>query len=380
MASYLLTATALVSAAIQKSWTPVARAALASVVGGALAAAYLVPAISERGWASIGLAMSDREYIVENGWLFGHYGDPGWSRFYMMLEIHSWLAVVMFAISAAAVWLAWKRGKLATDRAWSIPLALIPVAVLLMQLPLSEPLWKWLPALRYLQFPWRWLVLMNAPLAFFFAAAVWVNPLRGRVPLVAACALLFFIVTGATSGICFQNCRNVVAAIPLVERTEGVRGKPEYAPPGIQHPLVEPDVAGNCVVSSLGDLSGQQEHDLNAAQSGGAPACNGNFAQMANQPEHKIFMGNADHAGYLILHLRSYPAWRVTVNGRPADATREEGYGLMAVPIPQGSAMVIVDWTTTPDVWAGRCISALALALVTALFIVERKLARPRTS
>ncbi len=380
MASYLLGATAFVSAAMEKSWAPVARAILSAVSGSALAAVYLVPAIYERGWASIGLALNEREYIVENGWLFGHHGDPGWSRFYMMQQIHSWLAVVMFASSAAAVGLAWRRGKLKRERAWWIPLAIIPVAVLLMQLPLSEPLWKWLPALRYLQFPWRWLVVMNAPLALFFAAAVWVNPLRGRVPILAACALLFFIVTGSTSGICFQDCHNVVAAIPQVERTEGIRGKPEYAPPGIRHPLVEPDVVGNCAVSSLADLSGQPESVLKTAQGGSAPACGGNFLQMANLPEHKVFMGSSSHAGYLILHLRSFPAWHVTVNGRAADLAREEGYGLMAVPIPQGRAMVTVDWTTTPDVWVGRSISALAFVLITGLFIVERRLVRPRSS
>ncbi|MGA7243975.1 MAG: hypothetical protein WBX19_12365 [Terracidiphilus sp.] len=373
MASYMLAATALVSAAIEKSWAPAARAALSAVVGSALAAVYLVPAICERGWASIGLAISEPEYIVENNWLFSHLADPGWSRFYVMLQIHSWLAVVMFAISAASVWLAWKRGKLARERAWWIPLALIPVAVLLMQLPLSEPLWKWLPALRYLQFPWRWLGVTNAPLALFFAAAVWVNPLRGRVLLVAVCALLFIMITGSTSGICFQNCHNVIAAIPLAEPIEGIRGKPEYAPPGIRHPLVEADVLGNCVVSSLEDLSGQPQHDSKPTLSGSAPPCTSNFVQMVNQSEHKIFMGNANRSGYLILHLRSYPAWRVTVNGRAADAAREGGYGLIAVPIAKGPALVVVDWTTTPDVWTGRGISVLTLVLLIALFVVERK-------
>ena len=95
---------------------------------------------------------------------------------------------------------------------------------------------------------------------------------------------------------------------------------------------------------------------------------------MENLPEHKIFIGTADHAGYLILRLRSYPAWRITVNSQAAVATREEGYGLMAVPIPQGTDMVAVDWVTTPDVWLGRIISVLALALLTALCVVECKL------
>jgi hypothetical protein len=169
-------------------------------------------------------------------------------------------------------------------------------------------------------------------------------------------------------------------AIPLVERSKGIRGRPEFAPPGIRHALAEPDVAGNCVATSPGDFSGETEHDLKAAQSGGAPACVGDFLQMADLQEHKVFMGNADHAGYLILHLRSYPAWRVTVNGRATAAAREEGYGLMAVPIPQGQSTVAVDWTTTSDVWVGQGISALGLALIAGLFAAERRFSRPRSS
>ncbi len=380
MASYLLAATAVIVAAIEKSWVPVARTAFSAMLGGALAAVYLVPAIWERGWTNLSAAISQREYIVENGWLFGHHSDPSWTLYDTTLDIHSWIAVAMFGACVVAVGLAWRRGKLTAPRAWWIPLALIPFAVLLMQLAVSAPLWNWLPALRYLQFPWRWLIVMNTPLAIFFAAAIWVNPLRGRLPIITACALLFFVITGGTWGICFQDCRNVDAAIVQVEPADGIRGKPEYAPPAILHALVEPGVMANCVVSSLSDLSGNAEHELNAPQNGSTHLCSGNFAQMANRPEHKVFVGTADHAGYLILHLRSYPAWRAIVNGHAAPTTREEAYGLLAVPVPQGPIMVVVDWTTTPDVWAGRCLSTLALLLLTVLCALERRWARGRLS
>ncbi|MGA7859069.1 MAG: hypothetical protein WCA11_14130 [Terracidiphilus sp.] len=375
MASYLLLATAVVSAAISKSWAPLARAAFSALLGGALAAFYLLPAIWERGWANFGAAVSEWAYVIENGWLFSQPADSSWIHQDTSSDIHSWVAVAMFGISAIAVGIAWKRGKLTAERAWWIPLALIPVAVLLMQVPVSEPLWNRLPALRYLQFPWRWLVVMNGSLSVFFAAAVWVNPLRGRIAITTACALLFFVITGCTLGVCFQNCHNVVSTIPQLEQTEGIRGKPEYAPPGIRHALLERDVAGNCEVSNLSDLAGEPVRELSAAQDG-KPACDGEFVQTENRPEDKTFMGSGDRAGYLILHLRSYPAWRVTVNGQAAAAAREEGYGLMAVPIPQGKVVVAVEWETTPDVWVGRSISVLAFALLTALYVVERKAAR----
>jgi hypothetical protein len=89
--------------------------------------------------------------------------------------------------------------------------------------------------------------------------------------------------------------------------------------------------------------------------------------------EQKRIMGVAEHAGYLILRLRYYPAWGVRVNGIPVTPRAERERGLMAVPVPQGKVQVSVDWTTTSDVVAGRWVSAVALLLVTGLYLFERK-------
>jgi hypothetical protein len=46
--------------------------------------------------------------------------------------------------------------------------------------------------------------------------------------------------------------------------------------------------------------------------------------------------------------------------------------GLMAVPVPQGVVHLSVDWTTTPDVIAGRCISVLAGLLLIVIWFKQR--------
>jgi len=67
---------------------------------------------------------------------------------------------------------------------------------------------------------------------------------------------------------------------------------------------------------------------------------------------------------YLILRLRSYPAWQVKVNGKAAASLPLRADGLIAVPVSQGPADIAVDWTATPDTilarWLGRleCIGA----------------------
>ena len=82
------------------------------------------------------------------------------------------------------------------------------------------------------------------------------------------------------------------------------------------------------------------------------------------------------HAGYLILRLLRYPAWRISVNGQPAGPLPPRDDGLIAVPVPQGPIDLTADWITTGDVIAGRCVSGLAVLLLLALGWLERRLSR----
>src|ERR1700723_2686070 len=100
----------------------------------------------------------------------------------------------MIGIAVTSAIALWWRGKLSrrgckdesrgamealTRRLW-IPLAIIPAAVLFLLLPISLPVWDLLPKLRFLQFPWRWLLVVEAPMGIFFAAAVWPGNARMR--------------------------------------------------------------------------------------------------------------------------------------------------------------------------------------------------------
>jgi len=173
MACYLLAATAITFAFLQRSWAPVLRAGVSSVLGLGLAAVYLVPAAWEQRWVNITQATGDPGEMVENSWLFARHADPSLDLHDIELHRASLLAVTMLAVAMVGLLIAWRRGKLREKSRWWIPLALVPVAILFLQLPISLPVWNLLPKLRFLQFPWRWLVALEAPMAIFFAAAVW---------------------------------------------------------------------------------------------------------------------------------------------------------------------------------------------------------------
>ena len=91
-----------------------------------------------------------------------------------MLALHdmelwrvSIIAVIMIAVALAGLLVSRLRNTLPAKLRWWFPLALIPLVVLFLQLPISLPVWNLLPKLRFLQFPWRWLVVLEAPMAIF---------------------------------------------------------------------------------------------------------------------------------------------------------------------------------------------------------------------
>ena len=85
-------------------------------------------------------------------------------------------------------------------------------------------------------------------------------------------------------------------------------------------------------------------------------------------------------AGYLVLRLRSYPAWKITANGRAPGAMPVREDGLIVVPVSQGTLNLRVDWTTTLDVVAGRWLSLLSVLLLAGLALLERRRLRARLS
>jgi hypothetical protein len=335
-----------------------------------LAAFYLIPAAWEQRWVDISQATTDSGEMIEANWLFARHADPSLAYHDDVLHSASVIAVSMLAVAFAGIFIAWRRGTF--PRRW-LPVALIPPAILFLLLPISLPLWNLLPKLSFLQFPWRWLVALEAPMAIFFAAAVWpAAPARRwlRSAVIAACVLLFVCISLYAINLFFQVCDDdeTVAATMGVYRTgQGFEGAGEYGPPGFDHDLVPPPgFPGSCLAANLQSAS--------PASDAQAPHCEVPIQSTAIDPEHLAQAANLTRPGYLVLRLNVYPAWHVRVNGNSVTPRTRSASPLMVVPVPQGPVVLTVDWTTTPDVLIGRWLSLLALILVTGLCLLERRL------
>jgi hypothetical protein len=384
MACYLLAAVALTAALATRSWAPVVRAAAGTALGLALAAVYLVPAAWEERWVAIQSAITDPGQMIESSWIFARHADPALYDHDVVLHAVSVAGAVMFAIALAGLLICWRRGLFAQQdvRGLWISLAPIPFAILFLQFPVSLPLWNLLPKLRFVQFPWRWLVALEAPMGIYFAAAIWPQRTRLRAAVAAGSAVVFLGATIYAGDSWFQVCekQDTVAAMRSVYNSgAGFEGDEEYMPRGAVDGAVATGLPQSCLVSDpLAPLGvAPADPDAPPIWSPEQHSCQASFAVVGDAgaaPEHLRIVPVAGHPGYLILRLLNYPAWRVRVNGRLDSSLPQREDGLIAVRVPEGVANVTVDWTATTDVIAGRWLSAIAVMALISLCVLERKL------
>jgi hypothetical protein len=157
----------------------------------------------------------------------------------------------------------------------------------------------------------------------------------------------------------------------------GFEGMYEYEPPGADLELIAVGLPAACLVSDPSTALGKEDDDGNLTWSAAQGSCEETFEAAAQDrqadPEHRRIHVAATRAGYLVLRLLSYPAWRVRVNGQTvANLPRRED-GLIVMPVQQGAMDVTVDWTTTPDVTASRWMSAIGALLLVGLCAAERR-------
>jgi hypothetical protein len=282
----------------------------------------------------------------------------------------------------------------------------------------------------FLQYPWRMLEAVEAPMAIFFVAAIWPSnrngrlssdaqfasrPRRVRIFILAACAALFIAATIYAGTTYFQVCypEDTVASSLVDYRSgAGFEGLYEYEPPNGDLSIVPTGIPDACLVTNAYIVLGKPDPnnpDVNPAWTPAQNTCQASFtwaagpqASSAGQqissegpqaspgpaptspadpnlnPEHRSVLATIPQAGYLVLHLMRYPAWTARLNGQLLANLPDRDDGLIAVPVPSGAINLTIDWTRSPGDLAGRWLGVLSIFLLFALSLCERRRAGHR--
>ncbi len=308
-------------------------AAVAVALGAVLAAFYLLPAIYEQKWADIAQSVSPGARPLDN-FLFVHTNDAEHDAFNRVI---SWIACAEILVTLLAAFFArsWRK----RNRTLWLSLVIWASACAVMMLAITNPLWDILPKLRFMQFPWRWLLCLGVPLTLLIAMGVRRWTARAALYLAMLCVLAF-------AGQHFQPpWWDTTADLREIQDNmatgAGYEGTDEYTPAGA-------------------DPSSVDKSARRATVEGPAHAA---IQVIEWSVERKLLRADMSAPDELALKLFPYPAWRVEVNGRQIQPGVREGTGQMLVPVEAGANRVQITFIRTWDRTAGAWISVLALLL-----------------
>ena len=360
MGCYALVVIVAVTAIGERRWSLIGRAAGGTALGLGLAGFYLVPAVYEQRWVEIQRAIGEG-MRVEDSFLFGHTGEAFHDQ---VLRTASWIAVVLLAATVVAAVLSYrarKRGSL-----WGALVALAAVIVGML-LPFSDVVWRDAPEMRFLQFPWRWLLVLSLVLAALVGLALRGGAATRREILLRVAAVV--VVAACVSGVAWvyfwQPCDdedNVRAQIATF-RDGGFQGTDEYTAAAADNDAIQQDLPRIRVLRAADGDEGNSAAGANPEWQAGAADLLPSEIQIGRWDVERMSATLRSGAGFAILQVMDYPAWRVTVNGAPANSRPRRDDGLMVVPVAAGVSRIEVRYGATPDVWAGRILSLTAAIL-----------------
>jgi hypothetical protein len=374
MGCYLLVLIVLVTAIRDRSYALIARAAGAVALGLGLAAFYIVPALYEQRWVEIARAIAPGMRI-EDSFLFGHTGESFHDQ---VLRTVSWIAVAMTATAVAAI--AASLRKQQPNRLRS-PLIASLFTICILLLPFSDILWKHAPELRFLQFPWRWLLVLGIAMAALIGLALrgsFLEASTRKTILVRATSMLALaVVMSSLAAYAFwQPCddEDNIAAQRATFREGGFEGTDEYTAintdngdiqQGLPQVRIVKSAEADEADSSIAENPQWTENSIDAV-----PASTQIHLWKTERKDVEV---HTSVPAFAVFQLMDYPAWQVQVNGTPVSLRPRRDDGLLTVPLQAGRSILSIRYVATRDVELGRALSLLALCVVIMLAIRTKR-------
>lgn len=343
MLTYSLALLLVVASVMRRAPAPLAIGAVAVLLGLALAAFYVVPVMYEQKWVEIAQVLSLGVRPQDN-FIFTSLNNPDHDRFNMLISV---LSVAEMIVLAVFGFLArpWRRRA---PEFWSMLTAWSAACILLLS-SLSSLLYRYLPELRYVQLPLRWLLCLNVGFALLvtMGSRRWVTRASACVLMLAVLGYVWHRVQPP-----WWDDRGDVADMVEHQRDgSGYDGIDEYVPDGVDVYEIKNDARR---VAFEGDGSSR----IRITQWG---------------PESKSFSAILSQPGKLVLKLFHYPAWKVQVNGRPVQTGMLPVTGQIVIPAEAGDNQVQITLAWTRDREIGGLISLGAGILILALIPFNRR-------
>jgi len=316
--------------------------ASAVALGAGLAAFYLLPAIYEQKWVNIAEAVSAGSRPQDN-FLFIQTTDADHDAFNRII---SWVAILEMAVIFVTAVASKLRRQISGELGNTLWVWAMACAVLMF--PVTALLWRVLPKLEFMQFPWRWLLCLSLIFSVFVTAGARRWWMRAGV-----CVVALLVIAAAWHFVqapWWDHAADLREMQDNMKDGVGYEGSDEYTPVGGDPTAIEKD----------------------APKVRGDGTAHADIRVLRWDAEYKLFTAEMTAPDQLAVKLFRYPAWRAEVNGRVVETSTRAETGQMLVPVEAGMNRVEIRFRRTWDRTAGGWISIIMLLYLTLLTVRGR--------
>ncbi len=341
-------------------------AGAAGILGLALAAIYLIPAIIETRYIKIEQWTSGSYNYLQHFVYFSQFFSPEWGYGYagagLADDFSYQLGLVVIALAGFALVNSIIRRF--PHRGTASFFLVSTLATIFLMSPLAEPVWQAIPIATLVQFPWRLLGMTAFTLA------------------IVAGSLL----SQPDSQLSIVNCQLSIVNSPLfllclvVLLASFPYTLPQYTdiPAWAETPLAVINWDRGSIVDRVGMVSVTQEQPqtspLEQQYLRGEPLTAANLIAGQGSVE-TLHRGGASsqvrvkaaEPATLQFYTYDYPGWQVTLDGQSLEHRPEPPYGLITVDVPAGDHSLLLQMGSTPSRTVGTIMSGLALLTIIAL-------------
>ena len=338
------------------------QATASCAIGTGLAGFYLLPAAYEQRWVQIKQALS-KGMRIEDSFFFEHTGQPYHDQ---VLHTASTITLILVGVGLLAAFIAWRR-EVSQSKLLTIFTAMLLV-LLFLQFRFSDFAWHAAPRLQFLQFPWRWLQVVSVLSVSLVAMALDRLPRKGMQQIsgclliavsIWICAHKFYLRCDADDAVDGQ--------LTSFHDGSGVQGTDEYTATEADNSQVLQDIPPVRVLTD-------PDAELPEESAGDNPEWISDWAFPTTAKatstitvwtaQHRRVLIDSRQPAYAVLTLMNYPAWQISVDGKPQALKIHREDGLMVLAVPAGKTTIDVQWRKTPDIAWGRWLSLLAALLL----------------
>jgi hypothetical protein len=324
--------------------------ACASGCGLGVASIYFIPAFWERKYVHIDyLTNGPLGKYVDNYLFTSDILNLKLPNFYLWLHLEVIADLVLFIIILSVVR---SRGYCSHSLPYRVSKFLFLLSFFF-TIPLSRTVTDFLPGLSTLQFPWRWIAIMEVSLAFLssyiFASEERIrNP--GGIMNQGSILLIFMLISAAIIGKSSPLPDNFRATIENTQKLSGIMDPVvEYIPKWVHNwDRLNPE--------PVSFVAGKGTYDVNLWK-----------------PQNRMITCTSTVPSKLRVGAFYYPGWEISLDGKSVTPGIEESSGAILIDIPEGDHVVGLQFVNTPLRRFAQWISIALLTLILLVYINSKK-------